>query len=558
MKSGNAYVRELHATLPRLLALFDTDPVSPSFGEGDRFHWAWKLIDFGNGTFQGAANGFARLQMAGLLPDAISPESIDRRIAACFIGAERLRRQNGSMEEAFPYESSFCVTALVAYDLLTSIEQQSNRLSPKERDERFAVVAPMIHFLHQADEYHAFISNHLATAAVVLYKWYWLTGDGGEQRGREILERILKHQSEEGWYEEYGGADPGYQSLCTYYLADLHRLRPDLELGPSLHRSVRFLWHFAHPDGSFGGVYGSRHTRFFFPAGVEYLATECPEAAALAAFMRRSIAAQTTVILSVMDAPNLIPMFNAYAWAASILDSVERAASLFNPISDRPHESTEKLKREASPEPNRNPTLSGLSAVQETGKLPALQEDYSADFPHTGLHIRGNAAGYTVVNAAKGGAFLHSDRATGEVTVNGGVVARDPQGSYFSTQTFRRDQKAEIEANQIVVIAPFTRMHHQRPTPWQFVILRLLNLTVMRSLRIGDLIKRLLVKLLITGGRPLKSTVRRTITWSEKGPEVHDDWQLARGEKLSPVKVNGDFSAIHMASKGYWQRQDDQ
>lgn len=91
----------------------------------------------------------------------------------------------------------------------------------------------MIHFQHKADEYHAFISNHLATVAVALYKWHALTGESVEKRGREILDRILKHQSEEGWYEEYGGADPGYQSLCTYYLADLHRLRPDLNLGPS-------------------------------------------------------------------------------------------------------------------------------------------------------------------------------------------------------------------------------------------------------------------------------------------------------------------------------------
>jgi hypothetical protein len=528
MRSDNVYVHELYATLPRLLSLFDTDPVSPSFGEGDRFHWAWKLIDFGNGTFQGAAHGLARLQMAGLLPDEISPESIDHRIAACFVGAAQLRRRNGSMEEAFPHESSFCVTALVAYDLLTSIELQGGKISPKARDERLAIVAPMIHFLHRADEYHAFISNHLATAAAALYKWHALTGEGGEQRGREILERILKHQSEEGWYEEYGGVDPGYQSLCTYYLADLHQLRPDLELVSSLHRSLRFLWNFAHPDGSFGGVYGSRHTRFFYPAGIEYLAAESPEAAALAAFMRRSIAAQTTVTLSVMDAPNLIPMFNAYAWAASIAGATERTDSPLNPLNDNAH------------------------------KLPALQKNYSADFPQAGLHIRGNTTGYTVVSVAKGGAFLHSDRATGKITVNGGVVARNPRGNAFSTQAFRRNQTAEIKANQIVVTAPFTPMHHQRPTPGRFVLLRLLNLTVMRSLRLGNWIKRLLVKLLITGGRPLKSTVHRTITWGEKGqPEVHDSWQLAKGEKLTPVEVDGDFSAIHMASKGYWQRQDD-
>lgn len=522
MNHPNVYLHELDSNIPRLLALFDTNPLSLSYGEGDRFHWAWKLMDFGNGTFQGAANGLARLRMLELLPDKIDPKAIDQRIAACFIGAKHLCRNNGSMEEAFPYESSFCVTALVAYDLLTSIELQGNLLSEKERDERLRVVAPMIHFLHKADEHHAFISNHLATAAAALYKWHHLTSESGEKRGWSILNRVLKQQSEEGWYEEYGGADPGYQSLCTYYLADLHRLRPDLNLGPSLSRSIRFLWHFAHPDGSFGGIYGSRHTRLYYPAGIEYLASECPEASKLAAFMRESIANQTTVTLSAMDAPNLVPMFNAYTWAAAL----------------RCRESEQKV-------------------VGEDLNLPALKESYRAEFPKAGLYIRSGKTGYTVVNVGKGGVLLHSDRTTGCVTVNGGVVARDAKGRHFSTQALRPGIKIEISTERIVVTSPFYAVHHRLPKPWQFVMFRLLNITMMRSLWIGYLIKKLLVKILITGGRPLKSKVQRTIIWGVNGPEITDKWELAKSEKLMPVEVLGDFSTIHMASQGYWQKQDD-
>ena len=522
MSSSNIYLQEAQLNIPRLLTLFNTNPISPSYGEGDRFRWAWKLIDFGNGTFQGAANGLARLRIAGLLPNGMDPRAIDRRIAACFIGAERLRRRNGSMEEAFPYESSFCVTALVAYDLLTSIELQKNLLSDKERDERLRVVAPMIHFLHKADEHHAFISNHLATAAVALYKWHTLTGENGENRGWSFLNRTFKHQSEEGWFEEYGGADPGYQSLCTYYLSDLHRLRPDLNLGPNLYRSMRFLWHFAHPDGSFGGIYGSRHTRFYCPAGIEYLGRECPEAVKLAAFMRDSIANQTTVTLSAMDAPNLVPMFNAYAWAATLCNSG----------------SDQKV------------TAEGLS-------LPAFRQFYKAEFPNAGLYIRSDKAGYSVVNVDKGGALLYYSHGTGYVTVNGGVVARDPKGGIFSTQALRPGRKIEIYTDSIVVTSPFYPMHHRLPKPWQFVLFRFLNVTAMRSLWVGNLLKRLLVRLMITGGRPGKSRIRRTITWSEKGAEITDKWELTKTERLIPVDVCGDFSTIHMASQGYWQKQDD-
>ena len=62
------YLELIHLTLPRLLALFDTDASRETYGMGDRYHWAWGLIDFGNGTFQGAAHGLARLISADLLP----------------------------------------------------------------------------------------------------------------------------------------------------------------------------------------------------------------------------------------------------------------------------------------------------------------------------------------------------------------------------------------------------------------------------------------------------------------------------------------------------------
>jgi len=41
------------------------------------------------------------------------------------------------------------------------------------------------------------------------------------------VQQIYDHQSREGWYEEYGGADPGYQTLCTFYLARLWQYTGD-------------------------------------------------------------------------------------------------------------------------------------------------------------------------------------------------------------------------------------------------------------------------------------------------------------------------------------------
>ena len=142
---------------------------------GDRYYWAWGLSDFGNATFQGAAHGMARLWVAGLWPYETSKSTFLARIDALVQASRRLTRRDGSLEEAFPHEGSYCVTALVAFDLLCTLELLDAEISPSQSAQWQSVICPMIRFLLNADETHALISNHLATAAAALARWYRLT-----------------------------------------------------------------------------------------------------------------------------------------------------------------------------------------------------------------------------------------------------------------------------------------------------------------------------------------------------------------------------------------------
>lgn len=512
----NPCLEEVHATLPRLLALFDADPTSPSYGWGDRFHWGWKLIDFPNATFQGAAHGLARLVHAGLLPGEFRETAMLRRIGALFDGTRRLTRGDGSLEEAFPFEGSFCVTALVAYDLLATTALLADRIGDETRYRWLDTIRPLIGFLQRHDETHAFISNHLATASAALLRWSDATGGEGETHGRALLDRILRAQSTEGWLREYDGADPGYQSLATYYLADIHHLRPDLGLAGPLARSLQFLWWFAHPDGSFGGLYGSRNTRFYCPAGVEALAAEVPQAAALARFMRNSIAGQRVPTLRVLDAPNLVPFFNAYCWAAVLVE-----ARIEEPVAPK------------------------LPARERIGRRLHL--------PEAGLLIDQGPDHYTIISTHKGGVCCHFG---GESRIDAGVVLRDPRGRLYSTQAFAPGNAADLSGDTLTVRAPFTRMTRRLPGPWRFILLRLLNVTVMRLSGPRDWIKRLLVRLLITGKHRIAAENLRTI---RLGPELAiDDHQAGHRPGLERWETDAPFSAIHMAGQGYWQIQDEQ
>lgn len=512
----NPYLPVVYRNLPRILSLYDFDVTSDTYGLGDRYHWAWGLIDFANGTFQGIGNGVARLINADLLPDFLDEASALKFIDSVFRGTEGIIRRDGSLEEAFPYEGSYCVTALVAFDLLTTVELIEAHISFEKKDKYLSVIAKLIQYLLNADEYHAFISNHLATAVAALVKWSKVTGLDGEEKGKQLLDRILSKQSTEGWYLEYDGADPGYQSLCTYYLADALNTTNSHELKKSLKKSLEFLKYFVHPDGSFGGEYGSRNTRFYYPGGVEYLRYYSHDACLISDYMRPKVGMFWHVGLDAIDEPNLIPMFNSYCWAASIYASSDKKRLEF----------VHKL-----------PCLSLSTTLQE--------------FPEAGLIIYNNENSYNIISIPKGGVVFSFEKG-GSRFINPGVAVRNKKGQVYTNQSYDNKNKYEIKDKVIIISSNLKPQTKRVFKPHQMVILRILNITLMRNMTLREMIKKILVKLLITGKFKNIGKVTRTI---------HLDKNLLVEDEVDancPVDVikNGRFVAIHMASKGYWQRSD--
>ena len=175
----------------------------------------------------------------------------------------------------------------MAFDTLRFALLQ-DRLPPKVREEHLDTIEPLINYILKNSERHGIISNHLAVAISALVKWQQLTTANTSNRICELVSDLFGAYSPEGWFYEYSGADFGYQTLTLDYLAELDFIHQDPVLCDYL-KGYMFLSYGAFPNGSFGGAFGSRNTRFLYPAGLESLALKFPEAIPLARFCRKAI-----------------------------------------------------------------------------------------------------------------------------------------------------------------------------------------------------------------------------------------------------------------------------
>ncbi|MFU2207876.1 hypothetical protein [Solidesulfovibrio sp. C21] len=122
------------------------------------------------------------------------------------------------------------------------------------------------------------VLNHTAGAVAALGNLYALTGAPAWREGAQAaLDVLARSQNKEGWFPEYGGADPGYTSVSINFLAQYWRRSQDLRAWQLLKRAVAFLEPFVHPDGTVGGTYGSRNTRYLLPHGL-FILRHLPQA----------------------------------------------------------------------------------------------------------------------------------------------------------------------------------------------------------------------------------------------------------------------------------------
>jgi hypothetical protein len=285
---------------------------------------------------------------------------------------------------------------------------------------------------------------------------------------------VLAWQDEEGWFDEYGGADPGYQTVTIDCLAKIRLATGDVRLDRPLARAVEFARAFLHPDGTYAGVYGSRGTAHFYPHGFELLAGENRAAAELADGFLSNLAGRTEPRL---DDDRLY---------------VHRVANLLEAYQDW------------------SPTTPARSR---------LEEPTTRHFRRAGLLVRRSSGAYTVVSTARGGVFKHFAE-TGECSTDAGLIVETTDGRIAVSQTHDRSRAVdcrptgdEATGESLTVAGPLCYVRFETVSPGKQILLQAVMCTVGRWCR--TLVRRLLQRRLITGRRPAPIRLTRRFEWNK-------------------------------------------
>jgi len=242
----------------RFMGFLDQDPASVTCGCFDRAYWHYRLHDVANARFQEAALYLVRLTQA--VPDLREVLTPYVRDAAGFWS--RMRHGDGSVDEVYPWERSFCATAMSTQAITTAMLVLEDDFGiDLRRTGRWL-----------ARNRRPDVANQLAAACSALYNISVLTGIGDfAAEAERTIDLIADKQLPDGCYLEYDGADIGYATV-TLALLGLYASQSGSEAArQSMRRCERFLGKRVRENGAYPYEDTSRRTQFLYPSGLRRL-----------------------------------------------------------------------------------------------------------------------------------------------------------------------------------------------------------------------------------------------------------------------------------------------
>ena len=499
----HVFAREALALIPKILTLQDRNAHSPTYGCFDRNYWHYKIIDFPSGM---AAEFVWPLALVYALDMPGNPyfhqPALRQWIEAGIRYAARSAHADGSCDDYFPFEKA---AGAAAFSLLACLESYTLlELNDGEMLEFFTRRADWLADHHESGR----LTNHQALIVLCLEKaGRLLDTERWDELKAKRLARVLEWQNEEGWFQEYEGADPGYHTLTVGLLSQVHEFTPSHELREAIERGVKFAAEFFHPDGSFGGEYTSRNTYNYFPHGFEIAGRWLPEALAI---NDRFVGGLSRGLGACYADDHIL---GHHCW-------------------------------------------SYLLAWQHwVGSRPAMPPRPTGRvyFKNAGLLIdrRDGCELYLALN--KGGVFKlwRGDKLVASDTQ---LSVQVQKGGKFKTAVAHLVGKYDVklDGHAISIRGKLGWAKAKRMSTFNLVVLRFLMFTVGRFF--PDLIRKLLQRMLITGKKAAPFRFHRVLSWGDGKLHVHDELKARKGwATASTVGIGSAQTSIYVVMSRTFQ-----
>lgn len=267
--------RQALARIPLILTLQDRNPHSATYGCFDRNYWQYRMLDFPSGMSQEFVYPLALVHELPIPGNPYRGSGAIREWAVAGIHfAARSAHPDGSCDDYFPYERAM---GAAAFSLLACVE--AARLLEIRDDVTLAFLRRRADWLASHDEAGRLANHHALAVLGLTLTGRLLDTTRWHAAATRRLHTLLEWQHDEGWFPEYDGCDPGYHTLTIGCLAALRDSGADLPpVDEAIRRAVALAAELIHPDGSYGGEYGSRNTYNYFPHGFELAGALSPEA----------------------------------------------------------------------------------------------------------------------------------------------------------------------------------------------------------------------------------------------------------------------------------------
>ena len=512
------YLNLAHPYIPRLLHLIDQNPYSPTYGCFDRAFWHYRTMDFPCGMSQEMvlplALAYAREYPGNKYYQTVRLKELTEAAIRYMIKSSH---KDGTCDDYFPYERA--MGALV-FSLYAATE--AYQVIGMQDDEVENFFLKRVHHLENENETGR-LSNHQALAGLAAYNVFCITGDDKARKTAEdrVALTLSWQDPDEGWYQEYEGADPGYHTCTIDFLAKYLKKRSvrdeeaEHTVLQSLIKAVDFSWYFMHPDGSYGGEYGSRNTYHFYPHGFELMAPHTEKAGQIADAFLKS-ADQDKRYHNDDDRMTAHYVYNfMQAWED------------YHPIRPNP--------------------INESKAIAKGKWMPNAKI-----FVNWNVSDEGDIQNYLISNQSKGGVLKIFD-SKGCVASDTGLIGELTDGTIVVSHLIQQDSKLreslDKNSSTLEVQGDFCVRKANGMTVFKQLLLRLWLVTIGRFN--ANLTRSIVQKIAITGKPKTSYRFKRVISVSSKEVKVTDF--IPENMPLKRLSIGSDATSIYVANSLVFQ-----